>query len=44
MIGAVEGYFKEADGGGWRESGLEILDVERGVYEGDLVITLFFNL
>lgn len=43
MVGGVEGDFKEANGGGGRKNTAEIGEVERGVYEGDL-ITLLFQL
>lgn len=43
MVGAGERDFKEANGGVWRERGLEVLDVEWGVDKGyGVVFSLFY--
>lgn len=41
VVGGVEGDFEEANGGFGRKNTAEIGDVERGVYEGDLIAFLF---
>ena len=40
MIGAAKRDFKEADRGGWRDSGAEFLDIERCTDKGDGVAFL----